>query len=402
MTKWICIGVLFVVIAAISVWSNVNVFPAPAVVEINSPAGAGSEEPGLSVAPDGRIFLTWLEAGAPRGHVLRFSVREKQGWTTPRTVARGNNWFVNAADFPSLIVMPDGSLAAHWLTMISPESEAYNINIAFSRDGGTTWSKPIVPHRDGTKRQHGFVSMFPTSGGRLAAVWLDGRKMKDEETGDMSLMYTTIGSDGTLGNETTLDGRTCECCQTSATTTPDGQLVVYRDRSDKEIRDISIVRYTNGRWSQPEPLTKDGWEIDGCPINGPAISSSGRNVAVAWFTGANDRPRVSLLMSSDSGKTFGKPIRIDDGSPAGRVDVVSLPSGGVVASWIERTNQGTQVRLRQLDSGGTPGSSMTVSGTSGARSGGFPRIERSGNEVMVAWTDAGEKPRVRTAVLGVQ
>ncbi|PYS04967.1 MAG: hypothetical protein DMG12_08930 [Acidobacteria bacterium] len=226
--------------------------------------------------------------------------------------------------------------------------------------------------------------------------------MKDEETGDMSLMYTTIGSDGTLANETTLDGRTCECCQTSATTTPDGQLVVYRDRSDKEIRDISIVRYTNGRWSQPEPLTKDGWEINGCPINGPAISSSGRNVAVAWFTGANDRPRVSLLMSSDSGKTFGKPIRIDDGSPAGRVDVVSLPSGGVVASWIERTNQGTQVRLRQLDSGGTPGSSMTVSGTSGARSGGFPRIERSGNEVMVAWTDAGEKPRVRTAVLGVQ
>ncbi|PYS04966.1 MAG: hypothetical protein DMG12_08925 [Acidobacteria bacterium] len=109
MTKWICIGVLFVVIAAISVWSNVNVFPAPAVVEINSPAGAGSEEPGLSVAPDGRIFLTWLEAGAPRGHVLRFSVREKQGWTTPRTVARGNNWFVNPADFPSLIVIQPGA-----------------------------------------------------------------------------------------------------------------------------------------------------------------------------------------------------------------------------------------------------------------------------------------------------
>jgi hypothetical protein len=402
MAKWVCMGVMIGVVTAISVWSNVTLSPAPAVVEINSPAGAGSEEPSLAVAPDGRVFLTWLEAAAPRGHVLRFSTRGTQGWSMPRTVARGNNWFVNAADFPSLTVMADGSLAAHWLTMISPESEAYNINIAFSRDGGATWGKPVTPHRDGTKRQHGFVSMFPTSGGRLAAIWLDGRKMKDEETGDMSLLYNTIGSDGSIGSEATLDSRTCECCQTSATTTPDGLLVVYRDRSDKEIRDISIVRLINGRWTQPEPLTKDGWEIDGCPINGPAISSSGRSVAVAWFTAANDKPRVSVLMSSDSGKTFGKPVPIDDGNPVGRVDVVSLPSGGAVASWIERTSQGTQVRLRQLGAGGTAAPSVTVSGTAGARSGGFPRIERSGNEVVIAWTDAGEKPRVRTAVLSVQ
>ena len=402
MAKWVRICVLIAGFAAMSVWSNVYVSQAPAAGEINSPAGAGSGEPHLSVAPDGRVFLSWLEQASPRGHVLRFSVRGKQGWSMARTVARGSNWFVNAADFPSLIVMPDGSLAAHWLTMISPESEAYNINIVFSRDGGANWTKPIAPHRDGTKRQHGFVSMFPAPDGRLGAIWLDGRKMKDEETGDMSLMYTTIGPDGRPGTETTLDGRTCECCQTSATVTPDGLLAVYRDRSDKEIRDISIVRYTNGRWLPPEPLTKDGWEIDGCPINGPAISSSGSSVAVAWFTAADDKPRVSVLMSRDSGKTFAKPIRIDDGNPAGRVDVVSLPSGGAVASWIERSRQGVQVRLRQIGSSGTPGPSMTVSGTSGATSGGFPRMARSGNDVVIAWTDAGEKPRVRTAVLSVQ
>jgi hypothetical protein len=196
--------------------------------------------------------------------------------------------------------------------------------------------------------------MFPSSDGRLAAIWLDGRKMKDEETGDMSLMYTTIGSDGRLGTEVTLDGRTCECCQTSATTTPDGPLVVYRDRSDKEIRDISIVRYTNGRWSK------------------------------------------------DSGRTFGKPIRIDDGNPAGRLDVVSLPSGGAAASWIERSSQGVQVRVRRIDPSGTAGPSIVVSGTAGARSGGFPRMARSGNEIVIAWTDAAEKPRVRTAVLSVE
>jgi hypothetical protein len=241
--------------------------------------------------------------------------------------------------------------------------------------------------------------MVPTPDGRLAAIWLDGRKLNDEGEGDMSLMYTTIRADGTLGTETALDGRTCECCQTSLTATPDGLLAVYRDRSDKEVRDISIVRYANGRWSQPEPLSKDGWEIDGCPVNGPAISSSGRNVAVAWFTAPNEKPAVHVLISNDSGKTFGKSVKVDDGNPVGRVDVVSLPSGGALASWVERSSQGVQLRARQIEAGGVAGSSITVSGTSGVRSGGFPRMERSGNEVVIAWTGAGETSGVRTAVL---
>src|SRR5262249_8120144 len=151
------------------------------------------------------------------------------------------------------------------------------------------------------KRQHGFVSLTPTSDGKLAAIWLDGRNMPDEEHGNMALMYTTIAATGALGPEVQIDNRTCECCKTAMTSTADGGLLaVYRDRSDKEIRDISIARYINGRWSQPETLSKDGWEIEGCPINGPAVSSNGKNVAVAWFTAPNEKPQVNLLMSIDS------------------------------------------------------------------------------------------------------
>jgi hypothetical protein len=117
---------------------------------------------------------------------------------------------------------------------------------------------------------------------------LDGRQLSQENEGDMALFYTTIGKDGSIGSETTLDSRVCECCQTSAAATPDGLLVVYRDRSPKEIRDISIVRYASGKWSTPVTVSNDGWQIDACPVNGPAISASGRNVAVAWFTVTTD------------------------------------------------------------------------------------------------------------------
>jgi len=374
--------------------------PVPTVSEIKSPAPPGSGQPNLTVAADGRVFLSWIEPDTPQGYVLRFSVRGAQGWSAPKTIARGANWFVSDADVPSLAVLSDGTLAADWfVASVGPRSEAYDVNLVLSKDGGTTWSKPLMPHRDGKKRQHGFVSLVPTPDAKLAAIWLDGRNMPSEEEGDMALMYTTIAANGTLGPETQIDNRACECCKTSMTATADGLVAVYRDRSDKEIRDISIVRYANGRWSQPQALTNDGWEIDGCPINGPAVSANGRNVAVAWFTAPDDKSQVYVLMSADSGKTFGKKIRIDDGNPIGRVDVVSRSSGAAVVSWVERTSQGAQVRVREVAANGTAAVPMNVSGTVGLGSGVFPRMVRSGDDIVVAWTDASKPAQIRTVVV---
>lgn len=370
-------------------------------VELKSPAGPGSAQPDVAVAPDGRLFLSWLEPESTgTGYALRFSAREGQGWSTPKTIAQGKNWFVSHVDFPLLAVLSDGTLAANWLVATGgPASEAYDISLVFSKDNGSTWSKPVMPHRDRSKRQHGFPSFVPAADGKLAAIWLDGRKMPSEFEGDMALMHTTIAADGTLGPETQLDNRTCECCATSMTATPDGLLAVYRDRSEKEIRDISIVRYANGSWSQPEALSKDGWEIDGCPVNGPAVSSNGKNVAVAWFTGVDDKPQVFALISADSGKTFGSKIRIDGGRPAGRVGVISLESGAAMVSWIERTDQGSQVHLRQIGADGVAAPPVRVSGAAGALSGGVPRMRVSRDEVVIAWTDSAEPSQVHTALV---
>jgi len=172
---------------------------------------------------------------------------------------------VNWADFPSLAALPDGTLFAHWLAKSGPGTFAYDVRVTRSRDGGRTWSEPITPHRDGTLTEHGFVSMSPASGQAMGLVWLDGRRTAGTAheghggaQAEMSLVHSTLDREGRLGPEKILDGRVCDCCQTDAAVAEGATVVVYRDRSEKEVRDMSVVRFVDGRWSEPRPLADDG------------------------------------------------------------------------------------------------------------------------------------------------
>jgi hypothetical protein len=122
-------------------------------------------------------------------------------------------------------------------------------------------------------------------------------------------------------------------------------------------------------------------------------------VAVTWFTAPGEKPQIYVLMSADSGKTFGKKIRVDGGSPAGRTEVVSLASGDAVVSWIERTRQGPRLHMRRFAANGAAAAPIDVSRTVGVSSGGFPKMVVTGNDIIVTWSDSSDQSQVRTAVV---
>ncbi|MCA1604144.1 MAG: glycoside hydrolase, partial [Acidobacteria bacterium] len=366
-------------------------------------------EPDLYSTHDGRIILSWVEKIDAKHYALRTSMRNDSGWSEARTVAQGENWFVNWADFPSVIALQDGSLAAHWLVKSGTGTYAYNVNIARSKDGGKSWSKPIVPHLDNTQTEHGFVSLIPLPDGRVGAVWLDGRNMKDAKDesehapspGSMTLRYAAIDAEGKLSDEAQLDERVCECCQTSAALTSEGAIAVYRDRSQAEVRDIYSVRQGNGTWGAPRPVHADNWEINGCPVNGPSIAADVRRVAVAWFTEAGTQPRVKVAFSDDAGATFGGPLQVDDGEATGRVDALLLPDGSVLVCWMSGTAEGGAIKVRRIRPDGALGPVSVIAETDISRSSGFPRMARLGDEVHFAWTEFGKPSRVRMATTDI-
>ena len=375
-----------------------------AVQPLDAPAAAaGSAQPQMTVSGD-RLLLSWIEIQNADA-TLKFAERTSSGWSEARRVASGRDWFVNWADVPSVVRLADGTLAAHWLQVSGSSTYAYDVRLAFSKDDGRTWSAPTTPHHDGTPTEHGFASLFQAPGAAgLGLVWLDGRAMKEmkpgdhEMTGSMGLRAAMFDPQGKQVSETVLDDRVCECCPTAAAVTSEGPIVAYRDRSQDEIRDIYVSRLVEGRWTQPVPVHDDKWQINACPVNGPALSASNRDVVLAWFTVTGDQGHVFVAFSSDAGRSFTAPVRVDDVGALGRVDVELLPDGAAVVTWIEFADERSQFRLRRVDRSGARSESTSVAGVSANRRSGYPRMARRGDELVFAWTDPeATGSRVRTA-----
>lgn len=370
----------------------------PAVSSIPAPAGNNAAEPYLFADPSGTVFLSWIET-RDTVYRLNYSQWNGQQWNEPVTLAKGSNWFVNWADYPVAVSDGKGNFLAHFLEKSSDEKFSYDIKITTSA-GENIWTVPKVLHDDGLAAEHGFVYMVPY-GEHVFISWLDGRNTVSEEKidngrhdhhGAMTVRAAVVTYQGEKLEEWELDNRACDCCQTTAAITTNGPVVIYRDRSEEEVRDIAIVRFVKGQWTTPQPIYSDNWHINGCPVNGPRCEALGNMLVVAWFTMADDEGRVNVIFSTDGGTSFGEPIRVDSGNAIGRVDVVLLNENTAVISWIEDS----AIMARNISAEGKMGKTIRVAQASEASSSGFPQLTRTTDGIMMAWTDE-ESKTLKTA-----
>ena len=354
------------------------------------PAGIDAAGPRVSGGAGRPLVLSWMESDET-GTTLRYSTFRDGGWAPPQTVVSGKNMFVNWADMPSVKVLADEHWVAHWLEMAGPLTYSYHIVMAQSFDSGRTWSAPVKPHTDGTPTEHGFVSVYPHDG-KVAAIWLDGRKTGGEHGGDpqasgMTLRSAVIGADNALYSKQEIDGLICDCCQTDVAMTAEGPVAVYRDRTVDEIRDIYVARHVDSRWQPGTALHDDSWRIAGCPVNGPAIDARGADVAAAWFSVPDQAPAVQIKFSQDSAASFGPALKLATEGALGHVDAVMLEDASAVVSWLQAAAGGRgKLVLRRVTSGGQMGPEFDVVSNAAARS--VPQMAIAGDDLVLVWTEA--------------
>ncbi len=366
---------------------------------------AGSRFPRFGVG-GGRLVLSYVMSDTVAGDRLFVREWSPDGWEADSLVASGRQWFVNWADYPSVKPLGD-SLFYHYLAYAGEGTYDYDVQYAIGKAGTQ------VLHSDGIAAEHGFVSSAPLSDGSLQVTWLDGRHTKPAPGaahhdhgggGAMTLRTARVGADGEVSGRTELDGRVCDCCNTTTVTTATGTWIAYRDRSEEEVRDISFVSQgENGTWSTPKKISDDGWEITGCPVNGPALAADGSGaVAVAWYTAAGGTPRIQFARYDTSAAGFGVPILVDDQEPLGRVDLKLGEDGTAYLLGLAAAGHpdSAAVTLYTIDPDGLV-AARVVDRISSSRGSGFPRLVLWQGEVWVAYTEVEENTSVRLCRVGV-
>ena len=208
----------------------------------------------------------------------------------------------------------------------------------------------------------------------------------DPTENGMTLRSAILAADGSLQGKSTVDELICDCCQTDVAIAADGPVAVYRNRTTDEIRDIYVTRFVDGAWLAGVALADDNWNIEGCPVNGPAIDADGQLVVAAWFTAAEGKPLVQVAVSKNGGKSFSDARIIPSQRAVGRVGVAIMDRDSFVVSWMDADGEGSYaVNIQGHTVDGQAGPIHTVGRTALMRN--VPQLVRVADKLIIAWTD---------------
>lgn len=383
-------------LALLAVASAAEPAPKPVITtaELPSPAPARSIGAALTTGNDGTVWLSWVEPGRNGINTLRYATLDlaARKWRAARTIATGTDVAANAMDFPQLVIDAHGGAVAIW-------SDGRGGALYSESHDGLQWSDRLPWTGESTSVE--MCSLAPLADGRVLAVWLDGREVS---RGGATRLYARIVGAG--GPDVLVDASVCDCCPPALTAFPDGSaLVAYRGRTREEVRDIRVARFRGRSWDDPQPVSNDDWKIKACPVNGPRLASDGGRVAVTWFTGADQDPRVLASYSSEAGQRFLAPLRMDEDKPAGQADTQLLRDGTMLVSWVGANGD---FWLRRISPSFSSGATVRI-GSGAGRLQGSPRLAvarqyTGGNstaQLVAVYTPADATAGVRTVLITV-
>jgi hypothetical protein len=300
-----------------------------------------------------------------------------------------------------------GSARVVW---ISSQAGASVVRSATRADGVPGFGAAATIHPEGLAGARGWASLAADRDGAAHVAWLDGRGAAPADgaaakagpagstghhaghEGRQDLFHVSLGPDGTR-SETRIATNVCFCCKTAIASAPDGALyVAWRHIYPPNLRDIAIARSADGgrTFAAPVRVSEDGWAIDGCPDDGPAIGvDAGGTLHVVWPTRVSDAGKgIFYSRSTDGGRTFAPRVRVDETPGGAAHPQLAVAGGRVVLAWDETSRGGRRAVLREPTA--APGAWPPRLGETTVLSAGpasYPAVAATEKATLAAWTE---------------
>ena len=287
------------------------------------------------------------------------------------------------------------------------------IRYASSKDGGRTFSSAITVAGEALSGARGWHALALGYDGSVHAVWLDGRNAGPMSHGAGHVHGGPAGSApppkpsggprqdifhaswqaGGARAEHLVQANVCFCCKTSVATSGENVYVAWRHIYPGSLRDIAVSRSAdNGAtFAPPTRVSEDGWKIDACPDDGPALAADGHGgIHIVWPTLVpGETPRKGIFYSTLAENAFAPRIQLDagDGDPA-HPQIAADEHLNTAAVWDERVGDGRRIVFRTIVDK-VPQAAQIFTGDSA----GYPTVAGNEGFWIVLWTVQGTDGR---------
>lgn len=300
-----------------------------------------------------------------------------------------------------------GATAPEVVVVWNAKDHGTEIKIARSVDGGRTFAAPVSLQAAGAAGDRGWHSLSIDEQGLAHVFWLDHRELATaksearhaEHDGvamaqKSRLYYATYGARASA--ERALAPGVCFCCKSAVVSLPGGGLVsAWRHVYADNMRDMAfaVSRDFGRTFAAPARVSADGWSINGCPDDGPALAAgSDTRVHIVWPTvipGAEPVGAIFYSALTESG-SFTPRTRIPTlGSPKpSHPQIVVDGAGRLVVAWDESL-AGVRTAAYSVAERAPDGTMRFSAPTKFAADGGptlYPVMARVGHGVVAAWT----------------
>ena len=308
--------------------------------------GDGQFNPFVVADQRGGFYLVYIERSNNISNVLLRHTTDGVNFSAPvRVNDRVGDATVRNENPPKVSIGLKGEVYVCWAN----EREKWKGNIRFARstDGGKTFSPALTLNSDGAGAPvgHAFQSITVDKQGRIYIAWIDERNKQKEDRGAEIWLASSTDQGKTFTGDQRILTDVCECCRSNLQIDAAGNLyLAYRTvpRTGAMYRDIVIARSRDGgKTFVPTVVSRDKWEINGCPVAGPSLSvGSTDRLTVIWFMGGADKPGLYYATSSDHGTSYTSRRWLDQQQRIGKhTHTAAAQNGRVFAVWDDAGEQ---------------------------------------------------------------